>query len=793
MEITRREFIRLFGGISGAVVLGGCAADDVYELPAKLVEQARRGAGIETWKNTVCGLCSAGCGMRVRLVDNLPVYVRGNPTYPLNRGGMCPLGLNALHHLYHPDRLKGPMRQIGKPGSGKWESISWDDALKSITDALSKLRVEGNTHQFGFLGYDERGLMHEHITRFTRAFGSPNYFQFSPSQNDDIPYQLVQGRAEVPRYDFANAKLILSFGSNFLEDGYSPIYYTKLYSHHREIQNRLIQVESRLSLTASSADRWIPIRPGTYGAFALGLAFVLIREELFDRSFVDAHTFGFDDWVDRGGEKKLGFKSLVLGNYYPERVSEITGVPSATILEIGRELGNTRPTLVIGGEGATNNTNGTFSLMAIHSLNAMLGNFERAGGVFGIDQPPFSSLPTLTHFSIDSFAKNILSDQPYPISVLFLYKGNPLFQSVNQHDLTKALQKIPLVVSFDSIRNETSEYAHFILPDHTFMETWGEVSNVPSVGFAHVGMQQPVISPLYETRHAGDVLIDLAHRIGGSVASSMQMESYQDVIKHSMRGIYESGEGSVISEGLKGIWLQYLQQRGWQVGRYNSFDEFWEQLIDRGGWWNPIRKQTSWEKVFPTPSGKFEFYSQRLKSTLDTLVERAGGKRSSQNLELVLSQLNISVGGDSACLPHHEPVPYETDKPIHLVTYQTLAVRDGQGAHLPMMQEMFGYAVRQHWDSWVEIHPKTAAEYGIVDGQWVWLESSVASIKVRAKLLPGIVPNVVAMPFGLGHTSYGRYAIGHGANPNSIMRNAYDFVSGKPALEITKVKLSIAT
>ena len=132
--------------------------------------------------------------------------------------------------------------------------------------------------------------MHEHIARFMRAFGSPNYYQFSPSQNDDIPYQLVQGRAEVPHYDFANAKLILSFGSNFLEDGYSPIYYTKLYSHHRENQHRLIQVESRLSLTASNADQWVPIRPGTYGAFALGLAVVLIREELYDSAFVGTHT-----------------------------------------------------------------------------------------------------------------------------------------------------------------------------------------------------------------------------------------------------------------------------------------------------------------------------------------------------------------------------------------------------------------------------------------------------------------------------------------------------------------------
>lgn len=110
-----------------------------------------------------------------------------------------------------------------------------------------------------------------------------------------------------------------------------------------------------------------------------------------------------------------------------------------------------------------------------------------------------------------------------------------------------------------------------------------------------------------------------------------------------------------------------------------------------------------------------------------------------------------------------------------------------------MMQEMFGHSVGRFWDTWLEIHPKTAAEYGISDNQWVWIESSVASIKVQAKLSPGILPNVVAVPFGLGHTSYGRYAKGHGVNPYSIMRNMYDLISGKPALEVTRVKISAVT
>ncbi len=818
MEIKRRDFLKLFGGISGALFLGGCGLDDVLEIPAKLVNKVKNGPRIETWKNTICSLCSGGCGIQVRLIDGLPVYIKGNPNYPVNQGGMCPLGISALQVLYNPDRLKHPQKRIGNPGSGKWESITWDEALKMVSQRMIELRNENKAHQVAVLGSDERGLMKEHIVRFLSAYGSPNYYQFSSLQNDFIPYQLVHGHSQIPSYDFLNAKMILSFGANFLEDGYSPIYYTKLYSHHRERQLRYIQIEPRMSLTAANADRWIQIRPGTYGAFALGLAYILIREELYDVDFVNKYTFGFEDWTDRESKKHNGFKTIVLGNYYPEKVSEITGAPSEVIIELGRELGNTPQALVLGGRGASDNTNGTFSMMAIQSLNALLGNYERQGGIFFIDEPPYSKLPPivedsiakngnrkeliatprdiafpLTNFSIDSFIKNILTDKPYPVDILFLMKGNPLFQSLNHHEFVKALKKIPFIVSFDSFINETNEYAHLILPTHTFLEEWNENSNVPSIGFSHIGIQQPIVEPLFDTRSMGDIIIDLAKKIGGTVAKSFPFENYKQMIESKFEGVYKSGQGAIATKGVKKLWLEYLQQRGWQIGRYSSFEEFWDQLLENGGWWNPIRKEKKLTEIFKTPSGKFEFYSQKLKSSIDDLVKKTIEHDSTQNLESVLSRLNILARGDTVFLPHHESVPYEGEMPLYFTTFQVLTNRDGNGANLPLMQEMFGYTVRYYWRSWVEINPITATEFGIKDGSWVWVESSINRIKVQAKVIPGIMPNVIAVPFGLGHTSYGRYAKGHGVNPNSIMRNLYDFISGKPALDGTKVKISLAS
>ncbi|MBI3004412.1 MAG: molybdopterin-dependent oxidoreductase [Ignavibacteriales bacterium] len=818
MEIKRRDFLKLFGSLSGAVVLGEYALDEVMELPEGIIELAKNGPGVETWQNTICGLCPAGCGMRIRLIDGIPVYVKGNPIYPINKGGLCPLGLNALHSLYHPDRLKRPMRKNQSAGTSGWEDVSWDEALKTVSDKLVELRNTGKPHHVAFLGHEENGLMKRLIERFMQAYGSPNYYQCSSAQNNVVPYALLHGHTTMPTYDILNARLIVSFGSNFLEEGYSPIYYTKLYSHHEEQRTRYVQIESRLSLTAANADQWVPILPGTYGALALGLAYVLIREELYDKEFVQQRMVGFEDRVDRSGTRHVGFKNMVLGNYYPEKVEELTGVPSSVILQLGREIGNTRPSLVIGDHGAIDNTNGTYSAMAVHSLNALLGNFEKEGGIFFVDEPPFGgfkSVPLdatarkgrsqdpiglskgnafpLTRFSIESFTKNVLSGTPYPIDVLFVLGGNPLFSALNQKEFSQALQKIPLVVSFDNMLNETSEHAHVILPHDHFMESWGEVSNVTSVGFTHVGMQHPVISRVYDTRHTGDVLIDLAKRIGGQVSRAFPLKNYEEELKRALNGVYNSGTGAIVTEGVGTHWIQFLRQRGWQIGQYASFDEFWDRLIKQGGWWNPIRKTKRWGQVFRTRSQKFELSSQALREGLDKLVVKTGKTNSAQDREFVLSQLNISARGDTVFLPHHEPVPYEVDMPLHLITFRVLSVRDGQGAALPMMQEMFGHSVRRYWQSWAEINPKTAELQHVRDGDWILVQSDAGNLKVKAKVSEGIMPNVIAIPFGLGHTSLGRYAKGHGVNPNSIMKNLYDMLSGKPATQATKVRISVAT
>jgi anaerobic selenocysteine-containing dehydrogenase len=150
MLIERREFLKLLGGLSGALVVGSAGMAGVgqmLDVPDQLIDRLRTGPGIETWKSTICGQCGGGCGIRVRLIDEIPVYIKGNPLHPVNQGGMCPLGHSALEVLFNPDRVKTPMRRVGPVGSGKWEPLDWQPALDRISSELSRLRQNGEAHR----------------------------------------------------------------------------------------------------------------------------------------------------------------------------------------------------------------------------------------------------------------------------------------------------------------------------------------------------------------------------------------------------------------------------------------------------------------------------------------------------------------------------------------------------------------------------------------------------------------------------------------------------------------------
>ena len=749
MKITRRNFVRLLGTTVGGAALASTGFSRVYEVPEKLLQNVKNGPGITAWESTICGMCPAGCGLKIKTVDGLPVYVKGNPNFPINSGGVCPSAHASLEVLFHPERLKGPMKRVGVAGENNFQPVSWDEALKIISNKLIKLRNEGNPERFAFLGSFDESLSMQVASDFTRSYGSPNFFKFSFDSNNNIAANLQTGINYSPTYDIPNAEVVLTLGANILETELSPVFYTKQVSQRKndsEGRVKFIHVNSHQDLTGMFANLFVPIKHQTMAAFALGLAYVLIREEMIDLKFISAHTFGFENWRDSSGKMHEGFKDFILKNYFPEKVEKTTGVPSSTLIYVARMLGNNKPALVIGGDILNESTNGVYTQMAVNSLNAILGNYGKKGGVIlfpklknssnaFLDSTSKIGLQKITadsdsnkkinfsEFSIHNFINNVNSDLNYPIEILFTFKGNPLFQSLNKHDFGEALKKIPLVVSFDSFINESNIYSDLILPIDSYLEEWDVLSNAPGIPFQHAGIRQPIVERFHDTRLMADILIGLSKNIGEAPKKTFKVTTFKELMKLKMKQIYDTGLGAVSSEKIEGPWLEFIQKRGWHIGRYQSFEDFWDLLLENGGWWDPNTKPITTNKMFSTSTNKFEFYSKSLERAINS---------SSKDITTVLDDLNITARGDVVYLPHFEETKAAENKKLNMVMFRNNINRDGSNSNLPLLQEMFGIGIRYYWGTWVEINKLTARKNGVTDNDDIWISSELGNKIGRA-------------------------------------------------------------
>ena len=171
MKINRRDFLKMSGGAGVAIALGG----GLWKWSQFPAVENLNAPGVERWVPTVCGQCMGGCGILVRVIDGWAVNIVGNPLHPVNRGTLCPKGIAGLQGLYDPDRIRSPLKRVGKRGEGRWQPISWEEALRLVTDSLKDLRQRGESHQLVVLGGRYRGLMRSLWERFLEAYGSPNY------------------------------------------------------------------------------------------------------------------------------------------------------------------------------------------------------------------------------------------------------------------------------------------------------------------------------------------------------------------------------------------------------------------------------------------------------------------------------------------------------------------------------------------------------------------------------------------------------------------------------------------
>ncbi|MHC4597702.1 MAG: molybdopterin-containing oxidoreductase family protein [Planctomycetota bacterium] len=760
-------------------------------------------SGEERTITTVCSQCPGGCGLSVRVVEGRAVKIEGNPDHPMNEGGTCPKGQAGLQVLYDPDRIPGPLKRARGRGTGRWERIGWEEALDTVGKGLRTLRGEKGGHSLVFMTGRRYGSMDEVVRRFLRAYGSPNYICHTAFGRDALrlAHGLVLGTRELPVVDWDNLRYVVSFGANLLESSQPTTRILRAFSHMRRghvgARPKIVHIDPRFSVTGAKADAWIPIKPGSDAVLALAMAHVIVREELHDKAFVRDRCFGFHEWTDGDGGKHPGFKDLLLKEYPPERAEHHCGIEAKKIAELAREFARVRPSVAVAGRGAAVRSNGVYNAMAVHCLNALVGSVGAKGGVGVQMEPPLSALPPLppdpvakdglrkaridgagseeyplSENAYSRVAEALEIGDPYPAEALFLYYTNPAFSNPQPDRFARAIEKVPLVVSFSPFMDDTSKYADLILPDHTYLERWEDNVPVPGPGFPLCSIRKPVVEPLHDTRNTADVLFALARRIGGSLSKALPWRSMDPFLRFRAEGLRaaDSKSGSKIDKRT-----------------------FWKSLITKGFWSDEAKSPWGKAPVIATPSGKFEFFSQALKAGLEQAFPAGDGK--TPTMEEKLSGLGIAARGDEVYMPHYEAPRWRGDEregTFVLNTFKTMTHAGSRGANTPWLQESFCLILEDQWDSWLEINPEDGEALGLHSGDRVWVESPHGRDLVRAHFYPGVRPGVVNVPFEFGHKAYGRWAKGRGMNPNGLMETALEHLAGVPEMNSTRVRVTKA-
>ena len=654
-------------------------------------------SGIEIRK-TICSICSptSHCGIDAYVKDGVIIKVEGTIENAHSGGTLCSKGSASRQWIYHKDRLRTPLLRTGERGSGKFKTISWDQALDMIADKLIKIKSEsGPESTIFYVGYPK--WMRPFAQRLAHLYGTPNFATESStcSTAAALASRLNYGWAGVP--DIQNAGCLLVWSTN------------PFYSNTSNIRNlldaienglRVIEVGPLITPMTSHADIHLRMRPGTSGALALGMAHVIIEEGLYDRNFVEQWSVGFEEYA------------AYVSEFSPQKTEAITGVPTAQIKKAARLYATTKPAALMTGANPTvHHTNGVQNHRAITALIGLTGNFDQKGGNH-VMPPGFVYVGNGINMRQSEFEQSrpweemasrvgidrhpvwcnmigqaqamripfqIQSQKPYPLRAMVAFGLNYRMWPGSDHML-ESLKKLDFLVDLDLFMTDTAKYADIVLPVCSSFER----SEFKMYRNRYAIMTQPVIPPLWESRSDTDVIFDLAKRL--------------------------VPEDALLAQGYEACINWMLEPSGVKVEDIKKYPAggFLEGVTPP-----PFRKYE--QHGFPTPSGKMEFTSFVLKEAGHDPLPRYQEPK-----------LSPSATPDIA-----------RDYPLILTT----------GARLPMY--IHSRTFRLPWtrrlrpDPLVDIHARDAAERGIAAGDWVELSTARGAIRVRANVTETVPPGVV--------------------------------------------------
>ncbi len=529
-KFSRRQFLKA-ACLTGATAAAGCTDKPFKNLIPYVIPPEDIVPGEATWYATTCRECPAGCGLLAKNRDGHVIKAEGNPLHPVNGGKpwgkLCARGQASLQNLYNPDRYPSPMQRNAE---GQLHSLTWEAAEKLLLDQVAGMLQRGRGERVAFVTELITGTRKDLVERWLGALGSKGHIIYETYAYEGLrrANQQVFGTDALPTYRIDQADFLISFGANFLETWLSNVQYARQFMVFHQLKeggkNQFIYVGPRYSLTAANADLWVSVAPPGQLLVARGLL----------RAVMDAGG---------GGERKSQAEALV-GGLSLDQVQKETGVGPETIRRMARMLLRSQKPLVLA-EGL--NCSDPQATQTAVAVNVLCSFFPGTRSLIDFGDP--SSLAMAAPLAqIKELTERM---QRGEIDILLLDRANPLFHLPPSWGFQKALQAVPMVVTFSSAPDETSEFARLILPTHTFYESWGDYSPRKSVR----GILQPTMGPIFDSRPFEDILISTGKKLFGENSFPWK-DSYE------------------------------MLRQSWVWGRKGADAEvFWQETLKRGGVW----------------------------------------------------------------------------------------------------------------------------------------------------------------------------------------------------------------
>lgn len=705
-----------------------------------------------------CNICFNGCSTKYHFRGDRLVRVTGNEEDPVLRGKVCPKSQLTVQLYNNPQRLTRPLKRVGERGEGRFEPVSWDQALDEIAARMRRARETWGAEALGIFAGTRTGTItrNGYIRLFAQMWGTPNVEGTDPfcAAGKHLAYELTQGDTTCPNSytaaDLGSASMYVYFGENQAEA--RPVNFGMINDWRVRNRARMVVVDPRYTVTASKADRWLPIRSGTDLALALAMANHILEEGLHDRRFCEQWVEGWERWRDFIAER----------GYTPDWAAPITGIAAADIRRLAAEIAGADGCVLFASRGINQHTNAVQTNRALMFLAAITGNWGRRGGAFlnlSIGAPISPAAPPARRAKVErpmirrsptGWIESMRKGKPYPLRAMIAC-NNPMSNWPGQQAAREAFLALDLLVHIELFANETSAFADYVLPAATGIEK-GEIAR--STDDRRVVWIDKMIEPPGEARSDDWIWIELGKRFG-----------FDDVLKEEYKDSARFWDEMCIDNPqMRGITQKRLHAAPWRWVRFPLAQEDaaeQETLFLEGS--SPHGHPG---KRFPTPSGRLEFYTEAMEAKFRAMGLSALPEFYSEREQLIdLPYVSFDEGDDAAgvltpftktpvCASPARIRQPGADSPgarlraggfdLELITGRPPAPQFHSWTH-------YFWQAQEMWsDLYVQIHPLRAAAAGIADGARARIETAHGAIEAVAWVTPNIRESSVFVPIGWG-------------------------------------------